>query len=429
MAAQLTDGNDANGEADVDRRRVPRGRRRTVTPDGTLEQEIAAGGAFAEIVNETSPDVDAHLHRPHPQAVRLGGAGSRASPARPGRSCRPATTARTSARSTLTFDPDAGAVTAYTPQNVPRADRDAERRRSVADLPAGRPGRSTIVDAALAARRRDRQPAGRVGHRRHHDGLHRRHVHRTGAPTPAAPVTTARASRRWATWSPTRCSTRSRPADGAARDRRREPRRPARRAALRAGRRHHLRRGERGAAVREQPLDDDASPARSSRRCSSSSGRRNADGTVPSRPYLQLGLSEQRDVHVRRRPRRAGRASRRSPSTAQPIDPAATYRIGTFSFLATGGDNFRVFTDGTDADATRASSTATRWIAYLQANPGLSPDFARQAVQVPTVPTTADGRRDAGVPGRAARPDEPRLAAEHLARCATRRQSRSERRR
>ena len=27
-----------------------------------------------------------------------------------------------------------------------------------------------------------------------------------------------------------------------------------------------------------------------------------------------------------------------------PLDPAARYRIGTFSFLATGGDNFRIFT-------------------------------------------------------------------------------------
>ena len=46
-----------------------------------------------------------------------------------------------------------------------------------------------------------------------------------------------------------------------------------------------------------------------------------------------------------------------------------------------------MFTEGTDA---RDSGLVDRdgWIAYLQAHPGLAPDFARQAVGVPTVPTT-----------------------------------------
>ena len=47
------------------------------------------------------------------------------------------------------------------------------------------------------------------------------------------------------------------------------------------------------------------------------------------------------------------------------MDPAASYRIGTFSFLATGGDNFRMFTEGTDAsDSGLVDRDA--WIDYLR---------------------------------------------------------------
>ncbi len=104
-------------------------------------------------------------------------------------------------------------------------------------------------------------------------------------------------------------------------------------------------------------------------------------GNVPSRPYLQLGLSENVSYTF-------------DPAAAQgehitgiwvdgaPIDPAAEYRIGSFSFLLQGGDNFRVFRDGSD---TRDSGLLDRdaWIAYVTANSPLSPDFGRRAVQVP----------------------------------------------
>ena len=47
-----------------------------------------------------------------------------------------------------------------------------------------------------------------------------------------------------------------------------------------------------------------------------------------------------------------------------PLDPARSYRVGTFSFLATGGDNFRVFTEGSN---TKDSGLIDRdaWITYL----------------------------------------------------------------
>ena len=68
-------------------------------PEGsTLEQEVAAGGPFAKMVTEISPDVAAifngHTHKQYSWDAPVPGVR-----ARPARSCRPATTASTSARS------------------------------------------------------------------------------------------------------------------------------------------------------------------------------------------------------------------------------------------------------------------------------------------------------------------------------------------
>ena len=79
----------------------------------------------------------------------------------------------------------------------------------------------------------------------------------------------------------------------------------------------------------------------------------------------------------------------------QPYDPAASYRIGTFSFLVTGGDNFRIFTQGTNA---KDSGLVDRdgWIGYLTAHPPVSPDFARQSVKVAEAAGVRRDRRAAG---------------------------------
>lgn len=106
----------------------------------------------------------------------------------------------------------------------------------------------------------------------------------------------------------------------------------------------------------------------------------NADGTVPSRAYQQLGLSK--NVNYTYDPARAAgdRITSIRVAGAQ-IDPAKSYRIGTFSFLATGGDNFRVFKEGA---GTKDSGLVDRdaWIKYLQAHNPVSPDFARRTVAI-----------------------------------------------
>lgn len=111
----------------------------------------------------------------------------------------------------------------------------------------------------------------------------------------------------------------------------------------------------------------------------------NPDGTVPSRAYQQLGLSKNVN-YTYDATRAAGDRITSVRVNGALIDPAKSYRIGTFSFLATGGDNFRIFKSGTD---TKDSGLVDRdaWIKYLQAHNPVSPDFARRSVAV--VNTTA----------------------------------------
>lgn len=106
-----------------------------------------------------------------------------------------------------------------------------------------------------------------------------------------------------------------------------------------------------------------------------------------SRAFLALGLSD--NVTYTYDPDQA-RGSRVQSVTVNgaALDPNRAYRVGTFSFLAQGGDNFSTFAQGTD---TRDSGLIDRdaWISYLQASSPVSPDFARQGVIVKGAPATA----------------------------------------
>jgi 5'-nucleotidase len=107
--------------------------------------------------------------------------------------------------------------------------------------------------------------------------------------------------------------------------------------------------------------------------------QRAADGSVPTRAYLQLGLS--RNVHYTFDPS-LPEGSRITSVTVNgaPLDPAKSYKVAVPSFLATGGDNFRAFKEGTSVDTGLLDYEA--WIDYLRANAPVSPDFARRAVRV-----------------------------------------------
>ncbi len=105
-----------------------------------------------------------------------------------------------------------------------------------------------------------------------------------------------------------------------------------------------------------------------------------------SRAFLALGLSD--NVTYSYNPELPrGERVQSVIINGEPLETDRDYRVGTFSFLAQGGDNFSVFTEGTD---TRDSGLVDRdaWISYIQSNSPLSPDFARQGVVVKGAPST-----------------------------------------
>ncbi len=114
--------------------------------------------------------------------------------------------------------------------------------------------------------------------------------------------------------------------------------------------------------------------------------QRTPGGAIPSRPYLQLGLSQ--NVSYTFDPARAeGDRITSITINGAPIDPARGYRIGSISFLLEGGDNFHVFKQGTDyQDSGLIDRDA--WISYITAKSPLAPDFSRQSAVVTNIPTT-----------------------------------------
>ncbi|TFC91723.1 MULTISPECIES: ExeM/NucH family extracellular endonuclease [Cryobacterium] len=115
--------------------------------------------------------------------------------------------------------------------------------------------------------------------------------------------------------------------------------------------------------------------------------QRDAKGSIPSRPYLQLGLSDNVNYTFD-----ASRAEGDRVTgiwiDGSAIDPARSYRVGSFNFLLTGGDNFREFKNGTN---TRDSGLVDRdaWIAYLTATSPVTPSFAARQASVTGVPAAA----------------------------------------
>ncbi|WP_285727165.1 ExeM/NucH family extracellular endonuclease [Psychromicrobium xiongbiense] len=113
----------------------------------------------------------------------------------------------------------------------------------------------------------------------------------------------------------------------------------------------------------------------------------NPDGSIPSRPYLALGVSK--NVSFTYDPERPlGDHVTSVVINGAPLDPARDYRVGTFSFLTTGGDNFRVFTQGKNA---KDSGLIDRdgWFEYLSKNSPVAPDAARRGVALTGAPATA----------------------------------------
>jgi 2',3'-cyclic-nucleotide 2'-phosphodiesterase (5'-nucleotidase family) len=379
VAAQLSDGNQANGEADVIVASYHEG-----APNGdpaTLESQIAASTVFAKIVNQTSPDVDVifngHTHKPYAYAGPV--------PGQPGVT-RPIVQAgeygSLLGEVKLTVDRATGTVTAHTQRTVARTTTPA------ASLIATYPRVSAvdgIVSAALAN-------ANAVGS--------------SVVGTASSDITTAFTGGSYQAGK----YVGSGPNPDTGRDDRASESTLGNFVA--DALLDSLSPAERGGAeigvvnpggLRAELFQGDVTYAEANsvlpfvnnlwtttltgaqfKTLLEQQWQRDAAGNIPSRPYLQLGLSK--NVSYTYDPSRPEGSRITSISmNGAPIDPTHAYRIGTFSFLVQGGDNFRIFTSGTDA---RDSGLIDRdvWISYIGDHSPVAPSFARRSAVVSGFP-------------------------------------------
>jgi 5'-nucleotidase len=410
VAAQLSDGDDTNGEADVIVAEFHEGA--VEGAPSTLEDNLARGGAFADIVNDTSAEVDAiftghtHMEYAYNEAPKPGG-GTRPV-------VQTGSYGENLGKITLTVDDVTGEVTAHTAENVARkapADTDGDGEISdaeqeafdteiaaiVADNPVVAEVK-TIVDAALAAADEvGKQPVGEV----------------------TEDITTAYAtghfaSGKWVGPGPG-------PADG----------RDDRQSESTLGNlvadalRDTLASGDRGGAqigvVNPGGLRNELFHA------GTPDPDTNADGVITfaeanavlpfvnnlwtvtltgaqfkqvleeqwqpdgsSRPFLHLGLSDNvSTVLDGSKPR--GERVVSVMVDGQPLEMDKQYVIATFSFLAQGGDNFSTFATAPFKDSGLVDRDA--WIAYLGENRPVSPSFDRRQVFA-NAPARIMGSRD-----------------------------------
>jgi len=386
VAAQLTDGDQSNGEADVLVASYHEGAS-AGTPEGaTLEQEVGAGGAFASIVTNTSAKVSAiftgHTHKEYAWDGPI--------PGQPGRTRPILQTGSYGANIgeiTLTVDTGAAggpSVIAHTARNVPRT------TAADADLVAQFPRVAEvkrIVDGALArAAVIGNQPVSSVtadittAHFGSGAGY-------TGpGDTYAAPTRDDRSkeSTLGNLVADSLVSSLASPERGGATIGVVNP----------GGLRSELLKGPDGVITYAEanavlPFVNNlwtvTLTGAQFRTLLEQQWQTNPDGTVPSRPYLQLGLSKNVTYTYDANAQRGSHITSVTVN-GRPLDPAASYRTGTFSFLATGGDNFRIFTSGSNV---KDSGLIDRdaWIQYLKDHAPLTPNFARHAVSLPDVPT------------------------------------------
>ncbi|WP_243696948.1 ExeM/NucH family extracellular endonuclease [Labedella endophytica] len=380
VAGELTDGDAANGEADVIVANYHEGAG-AGTPDGaTLEEEIAEDGVFTDIVTKTSAAVDViftgHTHKQYAWDAPIPGVEGETRPV-----LQTGNYGEFIGNVVLTLDPATGEVQSYVAKNVPRTtvadDVLVATYPRVAEVKA-------IVDAALAeAAVIGNQPKGSV----------------------TADITTAFGGGSYVDgkWTGgTRDDRASEStlgntvADALQSILSSDERGGAEIGVVNSG-------GLRGELIYAPDGTITYSEANAVlpflnnlytttltganfKAALEQQWQTNADGTIPSRPFLKLGLSDNVE-YTYDAARAQGDRITGIWVDGEPIVASQDYRIGSFSFLLQGGDNFRVF--GEKGKDTRDSGLIDRdaWISYLEANPGLSPEFDRKSVSVTNAPT------------------------------------------
>ncbi|MGJ6980569.1 5'-nucleotidase C-terminal domain-containing protein [Aestuariimicrobium soli] len=132
--------------------------------------------------------------------------------------------------------------------------------------------------------------------------------------------------------------------------------------------------------------------------------QRDDKGNVPSRPYLQLGLSNNVTYTYDESRAEGDRITSISVNGA-PIDPAATYTLGSGSFLIAGGDNFRTVASHPTTKKDSGQIDLQAWVEWLKSKGTVSPVFAKQAVSITTTPTALTVGQSATFTVGAVRPD------------------------
>jgi 5'-nucleotidase len=108
-----------------------------------------------------------------------------------------------------------------------------------------------------------------------------------------------------------------------------------------------------------------------------------------SRPFLKLGVSSN-FVYTYDPLAAPGARITGIQVNGEPIDPAGTYTVTVNSFLASGGDNFFTFAQGTNrADSGKVDLASM--VDYFEANPVVDPDYKQRAVGVSVSAPDADG--------------------------------------
>ncbi|TFD37983.1 ExeM/NucH family extracellular endonuclease [Cryobacterium sp. TMT2-10] len=376
VSAQLTDGNPANGEADVLIAEYHEGAS-AGTPDGaSLEQELAlTDSAFARIVTQTSAEVDAiftgHTHKQYAWNAQLPGAA--AGVTRP--VLQTGSYGENIGQVVLNYDVASGDTTTVKNQNVKRSvTADATLVAAYPRVAAVK----TITDAALAqAAVIGNQPIGSVT-----ADITRACL---GGTSPCAENRAAPSAMGTLVANSLRESLAD-PAKGGAEIGVVNP----------GGMRAELLYSPDGVVTYAEA--NAVLPFLNNLWTTSLTGdqfktvleqqwQRDAAGNIPSRPYLQLGLSD--NVNYTFDATRAeGDRITGIWIDGSAIDRARSYRVGSFNFLLTGGDNFREFKNGT---GTRDSGLVDRdaWISYLTAKSPVAPSFAARQASVTGVPSGA----------------------------------------
>jgi len=373
VATQLTDGDATNGEADVIVAEYHEGAGAGTVENATLEQELAlTDSAFAKIVTQTSPAVDAiftgHTHKLYSWNAQVPGAA--AGVTRP--ILQTGSYGENIGQVVLSFDTVTGATTTVTNQNVKRSST------ADADLVTAYPrvaAVKTITDAALA----QAAITGNVKVGSITAPISRASI---GGASPVVEDRSAPSTMGTLVANSLRESLAD-PAKGGAEIGIVNP-------------------GGMRAELSTTP-DSDVSfseanavlPFLNNLWTTTLTGAQfkvaleqqwqlDSKGQVPSRPYLQLGLSDNVNYTFDATRAQGDRVTGIWIDGA-PIDLARGYRIGSFNFLLTGGDNFRIFTEGT---GTRDSGLIDRdaWISYITAKSPLSPSFAARQASVTGVP-------------------------------------------